>query len=171
MFSGDLGKPYARRYQPGPATAPGVKLAYHGLGTPHLMVYTSNPVSWLVTLQHCIPFLNINSANTMAGSSEAPVDNAVMDQLDISQLGPSGSFFGNAVLNPPPPMPGGVTSPRVDIGTLGQPIPITGFTPAGIPLGTVVAPNPASGQAIGGRTVPLWGSRKTIGIPTIPGVG
>ncbi len=162
MYSGDLGKPYGR-WNSGPETAPGVKLAYHGQGTEHQLVYTSNPVSWLVTLQHCIPFLSVNSANLQSPAEELSTDSAVSDQVDLSQLGPTGSRFDVGQLLPPPPMPGGVVSPRQDLG--GTPLAISGFAANGIPLATVVAPTPSGGEVIGGRNVALWGSRKTAGIP------
>jgi hypothetical protein len=157
MFSGDQQKPYGR-FDTGPETAPQVKLAYHGQGTPHQMVYTSNPVSWLMDLFGCLPFFNLSSANT-----QAPVDAAIIDELDTGAV-PSGPLIGGGSVwfngNIAPPMPGGAVNPRMDTTVTGSPIPIAGFAPSGTPLG----------QTADGRVIPLYGSRKTIGVPYTPNI-
>jgi hypothetical protein len=153
MFSGDLGKPFGR-FDNGPDTGPQVRLAYHGQGTPHQLVYTSNPVSWLVGLTDCFPFLNILSAN-----AAQPVDSSIVGELDSGEV-PTGPLIGGGSVwfngQVAPPMPTGAVTPRMDTTVTGAPIPIVGFAPHGTPLG----------QLPSGRTVPLYGSRKTLVLPT-----
>lgn len=155
MFSGDQNKPFSR-WDQGPDTAPQVRMAYHGQGTPHQMVYTSNPVSWLVGLTQCFPFLNILSAN-----ADTPTDASIVDELDTGEVPTGGLVGGGSVWsrgNFGLAMPGGAVNPRMDTTVAGVPIPIAGFAPGGTPLG----------QTAGGRIIPLYGSRKTLGIPDVP---
>lgn len=157
MYSGDQQKPYSL-WNRGPETEPQVRLMYHGLGTPHTLAYTSNPVSWLIDACHCIPFLKLNTAD-----QGAPVDTAIADQLSGYEFQPgdlpdTGSVFFSGDTGSP--LPGGVVSPR---SAQAQAPTITGFAPSGVPLGVMnTAPTPG-GQTVGGA-VPLWGSRKTLGL-------
>lgn len=132
----------------GPATEPQLKQMYHGLGGAPVYHYTGNPVSWLVTLSHCIPFLKLNT-----GEQDMPLDQSVSDDLSASVSGgfpiedtgsnwtsdPSGAAYEN-------PQGGTTTAPQ----PFNQPVQYQGFSPSGVPMGT-----------IHGRMVPLYGSRKT----------
>ncbi len=99
MYSGDQQKPLTI-YKWGPETEPQLKNQYHGMGTPHSLVYTSNPVSWLVSAGELFPFSHIGSANAQIDRG----DREALDELQaVSPVARVVDFGG---------VPDAVASPR-----------------------------------------------------------
>lgn len=145
-MNGDSQRKGYSRWNYGPETEPQLKQMYHGLGGSPVFHYTGNPVSWLVTLQHCIPFLKLNT-----GEADQPLDQAVSDDLLSAVYADQGPFDSTGSIFTSDPggyayeHPQGGSSPLVQPGT-----PQIVGTTNGTAIGT-----------IRGKNVPLWGSRKT----------
>lgn len=144
-MQGDSQRKGRSRWNWGPPTEPQLKQLYHGLGQEPVYTYTGNPVSWLVTLQNCIPFLKTNT-----GEQDQPIDTEVANDILMSIQGGSGGPLedtGSVFTSDPsgvgllPP-----SSPQA----FASPMRYTGIAESGVPMGT-----------IHGRMVPLYGSRKT----------
>jgi len=140
---GDSQRKGVSRWNIGPDTEPQLKQMYHGLGEAPIYLYTGNPVSWLVSLTQCIPFLNLKS-----GEQDQPQDQAVADDL-LDQIqgnqepldtAGGGGFFTSDPLGQSYLMPHAFNAPPE----------IQGFAASGTPMGT-----------IHGKMVPLRASRRT----------
>jgi len=130
------------RWDWGPSTEPQLKQLYHGLGEAPVYTYTGNPVSWLVNLTNCIPFLRLNS-----GEQDVPQDNSVAnDILSSIQGGDGGPLEDTGSTFTSDPLGAAFATPQV----FNQPVQYQSFSPTGVPMGT-----------IHGKMVPLYGSRKT----------
>lgn len=143
---GDSQRKGITRWDWGPPTEPQLKQMYHGLGEAPVFSYTGNPVSWLVSLTRCIPFLQTNT-----GEQDKPVDTEVANDILMSIQGgagepleDTGSVFTSDPQGTAFEAPVGI--PQV----FNQPVLYQGFSPAGVPVGS-----------IHGKMVPLYGSRKT----------
>jgi hypothetical protein len=141
-MNGDSQRKGYSRWDWGPPTEPQLKQLYHGLGEAPVYTYTGNPVSWIVSLTRCIPFLQTNT-----GEQDRPVDtevaNDILTSIQGGEYGPledTGSVFTSD--------PGGraYQTPQAF-----NPAPWNASAgPYGVPMGT-----------IHGKMVPLYGSRKT----------
>lgn len=130
------------RWDWGPPTEPQLKQLYHGLGEAPVYTYTGNPVSWLVSLTRCIPFLKLNS-----GEQDVPQDQNVANDIMSSIQGGSFGLMEDTGSNfTSDPDGRAFATPQV----FNQPVQYQGFAPNGTPVGT-----------IHGKMVPLYGSRKT----------
>jgi hypothetical protein len=131
------------RWDWGPPTEPQLKQQYHGLGEAPTYTYTGNPVSWLVSLTRCIPFLQTN-----AGEQDKPVDQEVANDILSSIQGGSGGAMEDtgSVFTSDPNGRRFATPAQV----FNQPVQYDTPAQTAVPMGT-----------IHGRMVPLWGSRKT----------
>lgn len=141
-MNGDSQRKGYSRWNWGPPTEPQMKQLYHGLGGEPIYTYTSNPVSWLVTLSECIPFLHLK-----AGEQDQPVDqevaNDILTSIQGGSAGPledTGSGFTSD--------PGGMAMQTPQAFNPGP--EFHSLSSTGVPMGT-----------IHGKMVPLWGSRKT----------
>lgn len=141
-MNGDSQRKGTSRWDWGPPTEPQLKQLYHGLGEAPVYTYTGNPVSWLVSLTRCIPFLQTNT-----GEQDKPVDTEVANDILMSiQGGSAGPLEDTGSVFTSDPLGQAFQTPQVFN-------PVTqyqGFSPVGTPLGT-----------IHGKMVPLYGSRKT----------
>lgn len=140
MYSGGQRKGYSR-WNIGPETEPQLKQLYHGLGGEPVYHYAGNPVSWLVTLANCIPFIHLKQ-----DESDQPIDQAVADDVlsSFSSGGPMEDTGSNFTSDP------GGLGYLTPAAIPGLAAPTQTLSPAGVPMGTIK-----------GKIVPLYGSRKT----------